>query len=334
MILDGDDNQDGTPHGLRLQPAGPSRPRSDSCGSDGHDDDGDGGDGRMPGRQGNDHADRHGTGLARAARMFDREGEQPRGLELFAAGVIHDLNTPVGVALTLTSHLAAEHQDLAGLFRQNRLTRAALERFLDLLGEGLAVMETNLGRSAELLRSCKQVSADGYSPATRRLDLAAYLRDIARGLAPLARRRGIALQVEGADGLYLTTRPGLLARVVANLVQNAVMHAFPKPSDKALIRLAAKADGEGHLLLRVADNGCGMADGVRQQAFTPFFTTRPGDGGSGLGLHIVRDLVTGPLGGTVELDSAPGRGTRFEIRLPVQQATAAEELPAPAGTGP
>ena len=73
------------------------------------------------------------------------------------------------------------------------------------------------------------------------------------------------------------------------------------------------------------DDGCGMSADVRRQAFNPFFTTRRHQGCTGLGLHIVYSIVTDRLGGRLDLDSEPGRGTRIELRLPRVTSNSASE---------
>ncbi|WP_029011583.1 ATP-binding protein [Niveispirillum irakense] len=253
----------------------------------------------------------------RATRDQLLQQENHASLGQLVAGITHEINTPLGIALTLSTHLQNERDEIADSFTENRLKRTALEQFLEKLEDGLRILTGNLERAAGLVRSFRQVSADRSSEAARRLDLVEYLADILKSLTPMLRQRGVATQIMGPPGIMVTTLPGALAQIVSNLVQNAVIHGLagvPQPA----ITIEAQPEHEGYITLVLADNGTGMAADVRERAFDPFFTTRRDAGGTGMGLHIVHDLVTGPLGGTIMLESEPGKGTRFLIRLPVQ----------------
>jgi signal transduction histidine kinase len=242
--------------------------------------------------------------------------EKHASLGQLVAGVAHEINTPLGVAFTLATHLEEERDEIARAFGAGELTRLSLSQFLEKLEEGLRIMTGNLQRAAELVRSFKQVSADRSSEATRTVDLAAYLADVVRSLDPMLRERRVKVALDAPPGLVLTTLPGLLSQVVANLVQNAVVHGFAGVEAPQIL-IAAGRSGSDQLAIAVTDNGVGMAAEVQAKAFDPFFTTKRDSGGTGLGLHIVHNLVTGALGGEIDLASIPGHGTRFLIHLPV-----------------
>ncbi len=240
--------------------------------------------------------------------------EKLASLGQLVAGVAHEVNTPLGVAVTAASTLSSEQQMAATAYADRKLSRTELERFLERVGTGAGLITANLGRAAELIRSFKQVAADQTNDDRRRVDLRAYLDDILRSLAPMLKQAGVDASVSGPEGLTLSTLPGPLAQVVTNLVQNAVLHAFDGVAAPQITVSVAAGAARG-FTISVVDNGTGMPPDVRERAFDPFFTTRRGSGGTGLGLHIVHNLVTGPLGGSILLDSAPGVGTRFTIQL-------------------
>lgn len=242
--------------------------------------------------------------------------EKHASLGQLVAGVAHEINTPLGVAFTLATHLDEERDDVARAFRSGELTRATMAQFLEKLAEGLRIMTGNLQRAAELVRSFKQVSADRSSEATRTVDLAAYLADVLRSLDPMLRESRVKVAIDAQPGLVLTTMPGLLSQVVTNLVQNAVVHGFAGVETPQILIAAGRA-GTDRLAIAITDNGVGMPDEIQAKAFDPFFTTRRDSGGTGLGLHIVHNLVTGALGGDIDLASIPGHGTRFLIHLPI-----------------
>ncbi|KPF84645.1 hypothetical protein IP70_14970 [alpha proteobacterium AAP38] len=245
--------------------------------------------------------------------------EKHASLGQLVAGVAHEINTPLGVAFTMATHLQVERDEIAQAFNANQLKRLAMEQFLDKLNEGLRILTGNLERAADLIRSFKQVSADRSSEALRTVDLGAYAGDVLKSLDPMIRQRRVAVTIDGPPGLAITTLPGLLAQVVSNLVQNAIVHGFAGV-ERPEILIAIGRAGSDRVAIAITDNGNGMPPDVQAKAFDPFFTTKRDSGGTGLGLHIVHNLVTGPLQGTIDLASVPGHGTRFLITLPVDVA--------------
>ncbi|MFV3129904.1 ATP-binding protein [Niveispirillum sp. KHB5.9] len=243
--------------------------------------------------------------------------EKHASLGQLVAGVAHEINTPLGVAFTMATHLQGERDEIARSFGGNQLKRAALEGFLEKLDEGLRILTGNLERAADLVRSFKQVSADRSSEALRTVDLAAYVGDVLKSLEPMIRQRRVTVSIDGTQGLAISTLPGLLAQVVANLVQNAVVHGFTGVEKPEILISIGRAASD-RVAIAITDNGVGMPADVQAKAFDPFFTTKRDSGGTGLGLHIVHNLVTGPLQGTIDLASVPGHGTRFLITLPVE----------------
>ncbi|HYE49603.1 MAG TPA: ATP-binding protein [Azospirillaceae bacterium] len=251
----------------------------------------------------------------RAAQAQLVQQEKLASLGALVAGVAHEINTPLGIALTAATQLDGERRQLAGDYEARRMNREVMEGYLARAGQGTGILLANLARAAELVRSFKRVAADRTAGGRQTVDAGAYLADVAQSLRPLLAGSRIRLVLNLPPGVRLTTEPGALAQAVTNLVQNAVLHAFAADAGAPEIRIGLTEEG-GRVAVAVADNGAGMPEAVRARAFDPFFTTRRGSGGTGLGLHIVHNLVTGPLGGTVSLDTAPGSGTRVTLTLP------------------
>ncbi|HEY0132890.1 MAG TPA: HAMP domain-containing sensor histidine kinase, partial [Nannocystis sp.] len=157
------------------------------------------------------------------------------------------------------------------------------------------------------------------SEARRRVDLGPYVREVVASLAPMYRRTPHRVLVEVKAEVEISTLVGAVSQVCTNLVQNALMHAFPD-GNAGTITLEVDRHGEGGALLVCADDGVGMAPQVLRRIYEPFFTTQRGRGGSGLGMHIVHNLVTELLGGAIEIASTPGQGTRVSIRLPADRS--------------
>ncbi len=230
------------------------------------------------------------------------------------AGVAHEINTPMGVAVTAASLVRDRITTLEDAYARNELRRSSLTEFFASARPAVDITLSNLRRASELIVSFRQVSVEQSNTIARRIRLSTYLRDVLSSLTPLYRRSGHSLSVEFDDSIVVTTHAGALSQIVTNLLQNALTHAF-EPGRAGTISLGLRREGE-EIELTVADDGRGMSDEERGRIFEPFFTTRRGAGGSGLGMHIVHNLVTELLGGTIVVDSTLGEGTRVIVRFP------------------
>lgn len=240
--------------------------------------------------------------------------EKLASLGRLVSGVAHEINTPLGVAITTSSFLSEEVSAMGRQVEAKALTRTALADFLVTGREATAVLHTNLLRAARLVQSFKQVSAEEYAGPKHRQRLATLVAEAVAPLQPRFREKGVAFHLEGARELMALVQPGAMINVLTNLMLNALQHAWVQDGDGTLtVTLAAVGDTA---IVTVADNGIGMDEAVRTKAFDPFFTTSREHGGTGLGLHIVHNLVAGPLSGSIVVDSEPGLGSRFIITLP------------------
>lgn len=241
--------------------------------------------------------------------------EKLAGLGALVAGVAHELNTPIGNAVMVASTLS----DMNARFRDDvasGLRRSTLERFLAESAEASEVIERNLRRAAELIGSFKQVAVDQSSYQRRPFELGEVLHELRLTLSPTLRQAGVTLEEAIPSGLRMDSFPGPLTQVLMNLVNNAVLHAFDgMPAGR--IELSAGAVPDQRVSIQVRDDGLGIAEEDLPRVFDPFFTTRLGRGGSGLGLHIVYSLVTDLLGGRVSIASTSGAGTCVTLELPL-----------------
>ncbi|MCV2357205.1 PAS domain S-box protein [Paucibacter sp. B2R-40] len=240
--------------------------------------------------------------------------EKLASLGSLVAGIAHELNTPIGNAMLMATTLAARQKAFEAAVADG-LRRSTLQNFLDGLREASTMLEASLSRAAELISSFKQVAVDQSSYQRRSFDLREVLHETALSLGPSLKLCGTRLLEDVPAGLLMDSYPGPLIQVFMNIVNNAVLHAF-EPGRSGCVTIAARALGEDSVVIKVADDGCGMSSEHLQRAFDPFFTTKLGQGGSGLGLHIVYNLVTGLLGGKVSLRSELGQGTQISIELP------------------
>ncbi|WP_245986938.1 sensor histidine kinase [Azospirillum thermophilum] len=266
------------------------------------------------------------TDLQRTQRSLV-QAEKLASLGALVAGVAHEINTPVGIGVTASSFLAEEVRKFRSTMSEGNLRRRDLESFMDRVQEASAILLANLERAGTLVNSFKQVAVDQTSEARRSFELRGYLEDVLGSLAPHVKRTRHRVSLVCPDDIVMDGYPGALSQVVSNLVINALTHAFA-PDQAGAVAVAVRADAEeGWILLEVADDGAGIPFDLRERVFEPFFTTRRGDGGSGLGLHIVHNIVVGTLGGAITLACPAEGGCRFTLRLPLQ---APVPLPGPA----
>jgi two-component system NtrC family sensor kinase len=253
------------------------------------------------------------TDLKEAQSELVRQ-EKLASLGRLVAGVAHEINTPLGICVTATSHLVQELKLTREELAAGDMTAESLEQFFDIVDQSLRIMTTNTQRAAALVRSFKQVAVDQSSDDIRSFDLKSYLSEVLLSLQPKLKGRPVKVEVDCAPDIRLESFPGAVSQVVTNMLMNSLVHGFEHEQAGAIVIKAALA-GE-MVVLDYSDNGAGMDADTLAKLFDPFFTTRRGSGGSGLGAHILYNLVTGALGGTVKVDSAPGQGLQYHLRFP------------------
>ncbi len=242
--------------------------------------------------------------------------EKFAALGSLVAGVAHEVNNPVGISLTVASSLARRCEAMKEAVAAGPLRRSQLEAFIAANGDAADQLVANLHRAGDLVQAFKQVAVDRTHADRRAFDLAETTRQIVASLLPGLRKTQVALEVSIDEGIVLDSYPGPYGQVLTNLVLNCVAHAYPD-GGPGCVAITARREGEGTVEIVFADDGAGMEEDVLRRIFEPFFTTRRGEGGTGLGLHIVHNLVTFRLGGRIVAASSPGRGTRFTLTLPV-----------------
>lgn len=241
--------------------------------------------------------------------------EKMAGLGALVAGVAHELNTPVGNALTVATTLQDHTRAITQEF-QTGLRRASLDDFLTETRVAGDLIVRNLNRAADLVTSFKHVAVDQTSEIRRDFDLRTTLEEIVATLSPMLKKTPYRLVLDIPAGIVLNSYPGALGQIIANLVNNSVLHAFAG-RDHGLMTLSAGLPDNQHIQLTFNDDGNGMPPETLKRIFDPFFTTRLGQGGSGLGMSIVHNLVCNLLGGSIEVASSREQGARFTIQIPL-----------------
>lgn len=242
------------------------------------------------------------------------QAEKLASLGGLVAGIAHEINTPVGIGLTGASTLASESSKLRTLYEKQEMTE---DDFLDYIAtavETSALLMSNMNRAAELIQSFKQVAVDQTSAERRRFDLKSYIEEILNSLTPTIKKRRHAVEVDCPDGIAMDSYPGVLSQVLTNLVMNALIHAY-EDHEAGTLTIKVKDRGDS-VQLAFKDDGKGIPANHLSRIFDPFFTTRRSRGGSGLGLHIVYNVVTSSLNGQVDVTSEVGLGTTFTLTFP------------------
>jgi signal transduction histidine kinase len=244
------------------------------------------------------------------------QSEKMAALGQLVAGVAHEINTPIGIALTAASHLEEKTRGLIKLFEGGAMKRSDLQAFTGASLESAQLVTANINRAAQLIQSFKQVAVDQTSEQLRAFELRGYLNEVLTSLHPEIRKRHHAVDVVCTEGITVRSFPGALSQIITNLVMNAMLHAYDKEQAG---RIEIKAKTRGDLVkLRVTDDGRGIPPEIRSKIFDPFFTTKRGEGGTGLGLHIVFNLIEKTLRGRIRCDSEVGRGTMFTVSFPIE----------------
>jgi signal transduction histidine kinase len=244
------------------------------------------------------------------------ESEKMASLGGLVAGVAHEINTPVGVGVTAASFLKEKTDVLDKLYQSQNMKKSDLEAYLDQARQSSSILLSNLDRASNLIKSFKMISVDQSSDLMRSFKPREYFADLFLSLHAPDKRTKVAVRLDGDPELEVRSYPGAFSQIVTNLFMNSCLHGFEGRADGqvALDFWVAK----DRLALRYSDDGCGMDEPTLRKIYEPFFTTRRDLGGTGLGMHIVFNLVTQKLGGSIKASSAPGRGAEFVLDLPLE----------------
>lgn len=235
-------------------------------------------------------------------------------LSTLVASVSHEIGTPLGNSLMAATTCLELVKGFQAKIESGQVKRSDMHAFLHEICEGSTLIEVNLHRAAELMRNFKQVAADQASEQRRSFDLAAAVQEVLATLRPSLKRHPHQILVLIPEGIRMDSFPGALGQVLINLINNAYLHAFEGRND-GCVRIEARAE-DGTVYLSVADNGCGMPQAIVEQLFQPFFSTKIGRGGTGLGMTIVKTLIEKNLRGSFRIESNPGVGTALYMHIP------------------
>jgi signal transduction histidine kinase len=260
------------------------------------------------------------------------QAERLASLGGLVAGVAHEINTPVGIALTSASVLMEATEKVHEAVAAGNIKKSDIMRYLETASESTRLIMNNAYRAAHLIHSFKQIAVDQVSEARRRFELRDYIGEVVSSLQPKLKKTHITVSIACPPDLMLDSYPGALAQVLTNLTLNCVEHAF-EPEEEGRITIGVARQGDW-IEMQVGDNGKGIAPDMIDKVFDPFVTTRRGQGGTGLGLNIVFNLLAKQFGGTITVASVLGQGACFTLRMPcvtpVAPVAPQDEAPQPA----
>lgn len=244
------------------------------------------------------------------------QAEKMAILGTMVAGVSHEISTPVGLGITASTYLSEQSKQLRKQFESGALKKSDMVGFLDMLDETGEILYNNLTNAAEMITSFKKVAVDQASEEIREFNLKDYTRGVVMNLKPKFKHTNHKIHVIGNDDIKMYAYPGALNQILTNLILNSLIHGF-ETVDKGDIRIhiQEKKDIKG-IRIEYSDNGQGIAKENLAKIFDPFYTTKRGKGGSGLGMNIVRNLVEKKLNGSIKIYSDIGQGVRFILDLP------------------
>ncbi len=258
------------------------------------------------------------TEALRAAQASMVEQEKMAALGALVAGVAHEVNTPIGVAVTAASGMTAYTQQMIGMLDGAKVSRTELTGLATRLHGAAALVEQNLARAAELIGNFKQLAVDQGAEHVTELALHDYVQAVVSAHSPELRKGTITVRLDIPATLRACLPAGKLSQILSNFLMNSAKHGYPD-GGPGVVTIAAReewTEGRRWLAMAFADDGVGLAPGVRERVFEPFFTTKRGQGGSGLGMHIVYTIVH-QMGGKVWADTDVAQGCRFHVRLPL-----------------
>lgn len=251
------------------------------------------------------------------------ESEKLAALGGLVAGVAHEVNTPLGIAVTATSVIQEVNKELNDAFSSQTLTSTQFAELIQRMTDSSNMLESNLNRAAKLIKDFKQTAVDQVSEQRSQFNVYQVLDALIASLHSETRKVPVAPVIEGDSQLMMNSLPGVLTQIFANLIMNSVHHAFmDTESAQISIKFHEQSD---NVIFEYQDNGCGVEPALHQKIFEPFFTSKRGKGGSGLGLNIVFNLLNKKLHGELVFESQVGHGVHYTITMPKHLLSAQQD---------
>ncbi|UTW49855.1 ATP-binding protein [Bacterioplanoides sp. SCSIO 12839] len=243
------------------------------------------------------------------------EAEKLSSLGGMVAGISHEINTPLGLCITIHSYIDDHYQTLKEGFESGQITKQDFSDFVGIMDESLSIMDKNLQRAAHLIKSFKQVSEDQTGELIREFSVKDYLHEILETLSPKFKKTQHKVHIDCSEHMRMSTYPGAISQVMTNLLMNSLIHGF-EDKEQGNINIII-AEEKGNAVIRYSDDGKGLTEEAKQKIFDPFYTTKRGQGGTGLGMHLVYNIVNQRLNGEIDIEKNCGcDGACFRLIIP------------------
>ncbi|WP_299074987.1 HAMP domain-containing sensor histidine kinase [uncultured Paraglaciecola sp.] len=246
------------------------------------------------------------------------QNEKMASLGDMVAGVAHEVNTPIGLGVTASTMMLDRLSDVRKSFEDKTLKASSLEKFIAEGEENLNIIYRNLNRAAELISSFKQVAVDQSLENNRVFSFSRLMDEILMSMRPKLKKIKHQINVHCADNVVIESKAGPINQIMINLIMNSIIHGF-EFVDKGVIDITIKFVDDAEICIEFTDNGKGISEQMQPRIFDPFVTTKRGQGGSGLGMHLVYNLVTQALNGSISIVSEEGKGVLFRILFPIKK---------------
>lgn len=241
------------------------------------------------------------------------ESEKLSSLGGMVAGIAHEINTPLGLCITIHSYISDHYLKMKEAFEQGEMRKQNFVEFVGMMDESLTILDKNLQRAAHLIKSFKQVSEDQTGEHIRKFSLHDYLHEILETLSPKFKQNQHKVEIDCSEQLWMQTYAGSISQVLTNLIMNSLLHGFEHKKD-GHIRIQA-AEERGNIVIRYSDDGIGLTAEAKTKIFDPFYTTKRGHGGTGLGMHLVYNIVNQRLKGDIQVEDSE-QGAAFRLVIP------------------
>lgn len=258
--------------------------------------------------------------LSQTLEVLEATQKQLRKKEKMAAlgnlvfGVSHEVNTPLGVSITAASHLGDEINKIQILAKEERLKKSMFNRFLDMTQESSRLILKNLEKAADLIQKFKKISIDSTTEGLKEFDLHYHIQ-----LILLSYREKIAADRHSfsfncPENLIVKSYSSSFTQIFTHLIDNSLNHGFFNQKEGTIkIDVTSTAS---EIQIYYSDNGEGILEDEMEKVFDPFYTTKRNIGYTGLGLHIISNIITLKLSGSIECIKEEKRGVKFQIKIP------------------
>ncbi|WP_159818732.1 sensor histidine kinase [Colwellia sp. 20A7] len=240
--------------------------------------------------------------------------EQMASLGQLSAEVTHEITTPIGISITSSSYLSEQISHLQQTLDQNKISRKSIESFIQKATESTQLLTNNLHRASELITSFKHIATDQARDKIRLVNISSYIDEIIKSIHPKLKKTNHRIKVHCDKNIEICSHPGAIAQILINLIINSIIHGFEQ-INRGQITIDVKYY-HNNLFIDYQDNGHGLTQEAKENLFDAFYTTKSNKGGTGLGTHIIKKLVTDTLNGTITAYSEINQGLRYHIEIP------------------